>query len=68
MLFVVSSILIASLNCNLPTHNQTTVFLPQKKMCDLEVQLTCSVEKEQNYLKQFTTLNADLEREAYDHF
>jgi len=68
MLFVVSSILIASLNCNLPTHNQNTVFLPQKEMCDLEVQLTCSVEKEQNYLKQLTTLNADLQREAYDHF
>ncbi|XP_010722693.2 synaptonemal complex protein 1 isoform X1 [Meleagris gallopavo] len=36
----------------------------EKEMCDLKVQLTCSVEKEQNYLKQLTTLNADLEREA----
>ncbi|XP_021233008.1 synaptonemal complex protein 1 isoform X1 [Numida meleagris] len=36
----------------------------EKEMCDLKVQLTCSAEKEQNYLKQLTTLNADLEREA----
>ncbi|OXB73667.1 UNVERIFIED_CONTAM: hypothetical protein H355_017089 [Colinus virginianus] len=36
----------------------------EKEICDLKVQLTCLAEKEQSYSKQFTTLNADLEREA----
>ncbi|XP_065596417.1 synaptonemal complex protein 1 [Cyrtonyx montezumae] len=36
----------------------------EKEICDLKVQLTCLVEKEQSYSKQFSTLNADLEREA----
>ncbi|NXI73545.1 SYCP1 protein, partial [Anseranas semipalmata] len=36
----------------------------EKEMHDLKIQLTSTVEKEQNYLKQLTTMNAHLEREA----
>eukprot|EP00075_Anas_platyrhynchos_P011554 XP_027300807.1 synaptonemal complex protein 1 isoform X3 [Anas platyrhynchos] len=36
----------------------------EKEMHDLQIQLTTKVEKEQSYIEQLTTLNADLEREA----
>ncbi|NXE74219.1 SYCP1 protein, partial [Cochlearius cochlearius] len=36
----------------------------ENEIHDLKVQLTSTAEKEQNYLKQLMTLNADLEREA----
>ncbi|XP_009868988.1 PREDICTED: synaptonemal complex protein 1, partial [Apaloderma vittatum] len=36
----------------------------EKEIHDLKVQLTSTAEKEQNYLKQLTTLNTDLEQEA----
>ncbi|NXG77764.1 SYCP1 protein, partial [Baryphthengus martii] len=35
-----------------------------KEIHDLKVQLTSTAEREQNYLKQLTTLNTDLEQEA----
>ncbi|NXF61443.1 SYCP1 protein, partial [Ciccaba nigrolineata] len=36
----------------------------EEEIHDLKLQLTSTAEKEQNYLKQLTTLNTDLEREA----
>ncbi|NXX53634.1 SYCP1 protein, partial [Scopus umbretta] len=36
----------------------------EKEIHDMKVQLTSTAEKEQNYLKQLMTLNADLEQEA----
>ncbi|NXC91627.1 SYCP1 protein, partial [Cercotrichas coryphoeus] len=40
------------------------LFLLQKKMHDLKVQLTSTAEKEQDYLNQLLTLKTDLEKEA----
>ncbi|NXM90088.1 SYCP1 protein, partial [Oenanthe oenanthe] len=40
------------------------LFLLQKKMQDLKVQLTSRAEKEQDYLNQLLTLKTDLEQEA----
>ncbi|KFO98369.1 Synaptonemal complex protein 1, partial [Calypte anna] len=36
----------------------------EKEISDLKVQLSSAVEKEQSYIKELTTLNTDLEREA----
>ncbi|NXD77732.1 SYCP1 protein, partial [Halcyon senegalensis] len=45
-------------------YSEHFLFLLQKEIHDLRVQLASTAEKEQNYLKQLTTLKTDLEREA----
>ena len=49
-------------------YSKHFLFILQKEIHDLKVQLTSTAEKEQNYLKQLMTLNTDLEQEAYDNF
>ncbi|NXT83289.1 SYCP1 protein, partial [Zapornia atra] len=44
-------------------YSKHFLFLLQKEIHDLRVQLTSTAEKEQNCLKQLMTLNTDLERE-----
>ncbi|NWW68557.1 SYCP1 protein, partial [Ifrita kowaldi] len=45
-------------------YSKLFLFLLQKEIHDLKVQLTSAAEKEQDYLKQLLTLKTDLEQEA----
>ncbi|NXB59727.1 SYCP1 protein, partial [Struthidea cinerea] len=45
-------------------YSKLFLFLLQKEIHDLKVQLTSTAEKEQDYLKQLLTLKTDLEQEA----
>lgn len=44
-----------------------SLFLLQKEIHDLKVQLSSTAEKEQDYFNQLLALKTDLEQEAYDH-
>ncbi|XP_059340620.1 synaptonemal complex protein 1-like [Ammospiza nelsoni] len=45
-------------------RNENALQMREKELQDLKAQLTCTAEKEQDYLKQLVTLKTDLEQEA----
>ncbi|KFP16419.1 Synaptonemal complex protein 1, partial [Egretta garzetta] len=49
---------------NREKETKNVLQIRENEIRDLKVQLTSTAEKEQNYLKQLMTLNADLEQEA----